>query len=73
MFKLSGTLIWRLGSRASARKFSTPRPSAFKAEKLNDNKNILEKNENNVEAKDNPGMTHNLHHYQFVTINILFL
>ncbi|KAJ0177591.1 hypothetical protein K1T71_006464 [Dendrolimus kikuchii] len=56
MLKLSGTLIWRLGSRATVRKYSTPSASAFKTEKLSDSRNIPEKAENALEDRENSGL-----------------
>ncbi|XP_075976149.1 FAST kinase domain-containing protein 4 isoform X2 [Anticarsia gemmatalis] len=43
MLKLSGLVIWRLGSRAAVRKYSSPSATVFKTEKLEVSTNIADK------------------------------
>lgn len=55
MLKLSGLVIWRLGSRAAVRKYSGPSATVFKTEKLELSTNIPDKRlqEITAEEKDN--------------------
>lgn len=54
MLKLSGLVIWRLGSRAVVRKYSGPSATVFKTEKLELSTNIPDKRlEDLTEDKDN--------------------
>ena len=54
MLKLSGLVIWRLGSRAAVRKYSGPSATVFKTEKLELSTNIPDKRlEDLTEDKDN--------------------
>lgn len=57
MLKLSGLVIWRLGSRAAVRKYSGPGATVFKTEKLDLSNNTADKGLQAVAAddKDNAG------------------
>lgn len=57
MLKLSGLVIWRLGSRAAVRKYSSPSATIFKTEKLEVSTNIPDKASKTAvaEDKDNAG------------------
>ncbi|XP_047026052.1 FAST kinase domain-containing protein 4 [Helicoverpa zea] len=58
MLKLSGALIWRLGSRAVVRKYSGPSATVFKTEKLDLSTNIADKKVEGLtgDDKDNSGL-----------------
>ncbi|KAJ8724643.1 hypothetical protein PYW08_016117 [Mythimna loreyi] len=52
MLKLSGLVIWRLGSRAAVRKYSGPSATVFKTEKLELSTNISDKKLQDFTAED---------------------
>ncbi|CAH0673802.1 unnamed protein product [Spodoptera exigua] len=58
MLKLSGQVIWRLGSRAAVRKYSGPGATVFKTEKLDLSTNTSDKRVEQLtgEDKDNSGL-----------------
>lgn len=58
MLKFNGLVIWRLGSRAIIRKYSSPSATVFKTEKLDSSKGIGDKNITSPEtnSRDNPSM-----------------
>ncbi|CAD0200195.1 unnamed protein product [Chrysodeixis includens] len=58
MLKLSGLVIWRLGSRAAVRKYSNPSASVFKTEKLEVSTNLADKGVHPAPAdeKENAGL-----------------
>ncbi|XP_045535218.1 FAST kinase domain-containing protein 4 isoform X1 [Papilio machaon] len=55
MLKFNGLVIWRLGSRAIIRKYSSPSATVFKTEKIDASKSISDKNITSPETngKDN--------------------
>lgn len=57
MLKLSGQVIWRLGSRAAVRKYSGPSATVFKTEKLDLSTNTSDKRIEQLtgDDKDNSG------------------
>ncbi|KAF9823677.1 hypothetical protein SFRURICE_013158 [Spodoptera frugiperda] len=58
MLKLSGQVIWRLGSRAAVRKYSGPSATVFKTEKLDLSTNTSDKRIEQLtgDDKDNSGL-----------------
>lgn len=52
MLKLSGLVIWRLGSRAAVRKYSNSSATVIKAEKLELSTNIPDKRLEQLTAED---------------------
>ncbi|XP_022834426.1 protein TBRG4 [Spodoptera litura] len=58
MLKLSGQVIWRLGSRAAVRKYSGPSATVFKTEKLDLSTNTSDKRVEQLtgDDKDNSGL-----------------
>ncbi|XP_013137674.1 PREDICTED: protein TBRG4 isoform X2 [Papilio polytes] len=58
MLKFNGLVIWRLGSRAIIRKYSSPSATVFKTEKLDSSKGIGDKNITSPEtnSRDNPSL-----------------
>lgn len=44
MLKFSASVIWRLGTRATLRQYSSAGATVIKAEKLSTNRNIADKN-----------------------------
>ncbi|XP_068624256.1 FAST kinase domain-containing protein 4-like [Battus philenor] len=58
MLKFNGLVIWRLGTRAMIRKYSSPSATVIKTEKFESPKSISDKNPNNggPEGKENGGL-----------------
>ncbi|CAB3226971.1 unnamed protein product [Arctia plantaginis] len=57
MLKLSGLVIWRLGSRTAVRKYSSPSATVFKTDKLEVSTNLSDKpSEARTPGNDNAGL-----------------
>lgn len=64
MLKLSGRVIWRLGSRTTVRKYSSPSATVFKTDKLDVSTNIA----NNTSENRSSGTENAGNYFYFTTI-----
>lgn len=70
MLKFSGAVIWRLGTRANVRKYSSPSTAAFK-DKIESVRSVSDKHTSGLaeDSKENPGNNKGLVAAVFATLN----